>query len=71
MENILFLSHYPSQEKSGAKFGYLTTHLSASICRLANPQKAKMWDSEPKAGKSCEKWVKSSEMSQISKWTDF
>ena len=30
-----------------------------------------MWDSEPKAEKSSEKWVKSSEMSQISKWKDF
>ena len=30
-----------------------------------------MWDSEPRAGKSSEKWVKSREMSQISKWKDF
>ena len=31
----------------------------------------KMWDSEPRAGKSSEKWVKSREMSQISEWKDF
>ena len=40
--------------------------------RLAKPQKAKKkWDSEPRAGKSSEKWVKSREMSQISYWKDF
>ena len=41
MENIVFLSHNPSQEKGGPKFSSLMTHLSTSICRLANPQKAK------------------------------
>ena len=40
--------------------------------RRANPQKAKkMSDSEPRARKSSEKWVKSREMSQISKWKNF
>ena len=38
---------------------------------LLTPRRQKMRDSEPRAGKSSEKWVKSSEMSQISKWKDF
>ena len=39
---------------------------------LDNPKMGKkMWDSEPRAGKSSEKWVKSREMSQISEWKDF
>ena len=40
-------------------------------CQPAKGRKI-MWDSEPKAGKSSEKWVlKSREMSQISFWKDF
>ena len=37
---------------------------------LLTPKRQKMWDSEPRAGKSSKKWVKSSEMSHISKWKD-
>ena len=33
---------------------------------LPTPKRQKMWDFEPKAEKSSEKWVKSCEMSQIS-----
>ena len=40
--------------------------------RTWQPQNGKkMWDSEPRAGKSSEKWVNSREMSQISEWKDF
>ena len=35
------------------------------------PKRQKMWDSEPRAGKSSREWVKSSEVSQISKRKDF
>ena len=40
-----------------------------TITHTCQPPKGKienMWDSEPRAGKSSEKWVKSHEMSQIS-----
>ena len=39
--------------------------------RLANPlQKAKVWDSKPRAAKSSQKCIKSQERSQISYWKD-
>ena len=38
---------------------------------LPTPKRQKMWDYESRAGKSSKKWLKSSEMSQISKWKDF
>ena len=37
---------------------------------LPTSKRIKKWDSEPTAGKSCEKWVKSRDMSQISKRKD-
>ena len=38
---------------------------------LPTPKRQKMWDSEPTAEKSSEKWVKSREMSKISYKKDF
>ena len=38
---------------------------------VPTPKRQKMSDSEPKARKSSEKWVKSREMSQMSKWKNF
>ena len=35
---------------------------------LPTPKRQKMRDSEPRGGKSSEKWVKNNEMSQFCKW---
>ena len=45
-----------------------------TITQTSQPPKGKienMWDSEPRAGKSSDKWVKSHEMPQISYRKDF
>ena len=64
-----WLNHLLSKRQGQCKYPfYHFLKNSWQLPRIANPQKAKLkiCETEPKAGKSGEKWVKSHEMSQIS-----
>ena len=58
------------ERKMGSELSLATLRYEVND-RLANPlQKAKVWDSKPRAAKSSQKCIKSQERSQISYWKD-
>ena len=58
------------ERKMGSELSLATLRYEVND-RLANPlQKAKVWDSKPRAAKSSQKCIKGQERSQISYWKD-
>ena len=62
LETVSFRYHLPPPQKYQRQKDQIIKDYMAQTCQ---PQKTKMWDSEPSAGKSSEKLVKSREMFQI------